>query len=115
MIIDKEDFEVQQSNSYWAGRLIGNPQAWEIANEIVEAIEYALKKGENLIIPDVSNNDIDLDNINVKVPPNKTTKYKLIPKKAVSVCGSKHVEKDAWCWSCKVKDKCELYKTQTDC
>ena len=27
-----------------------------------------------------------------------------------SVCGGKKAEKDSWCWSCKVKSKCELYK-----
>jgi hypothetical protein len=27
-----------------------------------------------------------------------------------SVCGSTQADPEAWCWSCKVKHKCELYK-----
>lgn len=42
MVIDKEDFEVQRSNCYWAGRLLEHPQAWQIATEIAEVIDYAL-------------------------------------------------------------------------
>lgn len=46
MILDNEDFEVKSSNSYWAGRLIDLPKddAWEIADEIAETIEYALRQ-----------------------------------------------------------------------
>jgi len=55
MIIDNEDFELKKSNCYWAGRLLDHPQQWEIANEIVEAIEYAIKQIKILNIPDVIN------------------------------------------------------------
>ena len=54
MIIDNEDFEAQKSNSYWAGRLIDLPKddAWQIANEITEAIEYALSQANGLSTSD---------------------------------------------------------------
>ena len=54
MIIDNEDFEAQKSNSYWAGRLIDLPKddAWQIANEIAEAIEYALSQANGLSTSD---------------------------------------------------------------
>jgi hypothetical protein len=49
MIIDKEDFEVQSSREFWAGRLIELPvnESWQIAKEIVEAIEYAKANADN--------------------------------------------------------------------
>jgi len=49
MIIDKEDFEVQSSREFWAGRLIELPanEAWQIAKEITEAIEYAKANADN--------------------------------------------------------------------
>lgn len=54
MIIDEEDFEAQKSNAYWAGRLIDLPKddAWEIAGEIVEAIEYALRQANGVSTSD---------------------------------------------------------------
>ena len=30
-----------RETAYWAGRLIGHEQAWEVAEEIIEAIKYA--------------------------------------------------------------------------
>ena len=41
--IDKEEFELMKSNCFWAGRLIDLPKekSWEIAYEIVAAIQYA--------------------------------------------------------------------------
>lgn len=50
MIFDNEDFEVKSSNSYWAGRLIDLPKddAWEIATEIAETIEYALRQANGV-------------------------------------------------------------------
>jgi len=49
MIIDKEDFEVQSSREFWARRLIELPanEAWQIAKEITEAIEYAKANANN--------------------------------------------------------------------
>lgn len=32
---DRLEFESQKNNSYWAGRLIGFDQAWEVADEII--------------------------------------------------------------------------------
>jgi len=54
MIIENEDFEAHKSNSYWAGRLIDLPKddAWQIANEIAEAIEYALSQANGLSTSD---------------------------------------------------------------
>lgn len=50
MILDDEDFEAKSSNSYWAGRLIDLPKddAWEIATEIAETIEYALRQANGV-------------------------------------------------------------------
>jgi hypothetical protein len=50
MILDDEDFEAKKFNSYWAGRLIDLPKddAWEIAGEIAEAIEYALRQANGV-------------------------------------------------------------------
>ena len=41
--IDKEEFELMKSNCFWAGRLLDLPKekSWEIADEIVAAIQYA--------------------------------------------------------------------------
>ena len=41
-----------RETAYWAGRLIGYDQAWEVAEEIVEAIKYA--ESQALQQPDVS-------------------------------------------------------------
>lgn len=38
---DAEQFDAQQSVHYWAGRLLGHDQAYDIAEEIVGAITYA--------------------------------------------------------------------------
>jgi hypothetical protein len=47
--IDKEEFELMKSNSFWAGRLIDLPKekSWEIADEIVAAIQYAESQVKN--------------------------------------------------------------------
>lgn len=37
----QEDYELSKEVHFWAGRLIGNEQAYEIAHEIVEAINYS--------------------------------------------------------------------------
>ncbi len=39
--MDKEDFEVSKEIQYWAGRLIDHDQAYDIAEEIVEAIKHS--------------------------------------------------------------------------
>jgi predicted RNase H-like nuclease (RuvC/YqgF family) len=44
----KEQFELQQSVQYWAGRLIGHEQAYDIAKEIIEAIAYAAQQTASL-------------------------------------------------------------------
>lgn len=64
MIIDKEDFEVQKTPQFWAGRLLDLPkeQAWEIAEEITEAIKYAESVKSNSVLGGVINCDCGTDN-----------------------------------------------------
>ena len=47
--IDKEEFELMKSNCFWAGRLLDLPKekSWEIADEIVAAIQYAESQVKN--------------------------------------------------------------------
>lgn len=51
--INKEDLELAKEVQYWAGRLIGCENAYDIAEEIVNTIKYA----ESEI------NDVDLANV----------------------------------------------------
>ncbi|KKN79746.1 hypothetical protein LCGC14_0337680 [marine sediment metagenome] len=39
--MNKKDFELSKEIQYWAGRLIGHDQAYDIAEEIVEAIKHS--------------------------------------------------------------------------
>ena len=80
---------------------------------LMDMIEDLVKK---LNLHDVSNNDIDLENINVKVPPNKTTKYKLSEMNKVAVCG--YFEPEANTTSSTTCKRCGQNKwmhKQTDC
>ena len=51
----KNDYELNKEVQYWAGRLIGHEQNYEIAQEIVDAINNAEEVVKNLAIHDVSN------------------------------------------------------------
>lgn len=49
----KTDYELNKEVQYWAGRLIGHEQNYQIAQEIVDAINNAEEVVRNLTIPDV--------------------------------------------------------------
>ncbi|MCK5643584.1 MAG: hypothetical protein KAJ19_22485 [Gammaproteobacteria bacterium] len=44
--MNNKEFELTKEIQFWAGRLIGYSQAYEVANEIVEAIKFAESEKE---------------------------------------------------------------------
>ena len=62
--INKEDLELAKEVQYWAGRLIGCENAYDIAEEIVNTIKYA----ESEI------NDVDLGSVRLSLPSENDVK-----------------------------------------
>lgn len=60
---NKEDIELVQQHAYWQGRLLGNPQAVEIATEIIEAIDHFKSQLEELREKAIEVEHIDHDTI----------------------------------------------------
>ena len=52
--INKEDLELAKEVQYWAGRLIGHEQAYDIAEEIVNTIKSVEAKFNHVDLADVS-------------------------------------------------------------
>ena len=55
--INKEDLELAKEVHYWAGRLIGHEQAYDIAEEIVNTIKSVEAKFNHVDLADVSKCD----------------------------------------------------------